>query len=45
MAQNIWTIQNGNPAVYERTLNHLIEETRAGRMFSKWNDYGRLLKY
>ena len=33
-----------NPAMYEQTLKHLIEETKAGRMFGEWNDYGRLLE-
>jgi hypothetical protein len=23
-------------------LDHLIRETRRGRMFGQWNDYGRL---
>ena len=30
-------------AQYEKSLAHLLEETRAGRMFGEWNDYGRLL--
>lgn len=29
-------------ADYERTLRHLIEETRKGRLYGEWNDYGRL---
>ena len=29
--------------MYEQTLAHLIEETKIGRMFGEWNDYGRLL--
>ena len=33
------------PTMYEQTLKHLIEETKAGRMFGEWNDYGRLLDY
>ena len=28
---------------YEKALAHLIAETKAGRMFGEWNDYGRLL--
>lgn len=28
---------------YEQALAHLIAETRQGRMFGEWNDYGRLL--
>ena len=34
----------GDPAMYEQALKHLIEETKAGRMFGEWNDYGRLLE-
>jgi hypothetical protein len=30
--------------MYEQTLKHLIVETKAGRMFGEWNDYGRLLE-
>ncbi|MBO2524861.1 MAG: thymidylate synthase, partial [Bacteroidetes bacterium] len=30
---------------YQQALTHLIEETKKGRMFGKWNDYGRLLDY
>ncbi len=32
-----------DPQMYERGLLHLIEETRKGKMFGEWNDYGRLL--
>ena len=31
-----------NPTMYEQALKHLIKETKAGRMFGEWNDYGRL---
>ena len=27
---------------YEKSLAHLIEETRKGKMYGEWNDYGRL---
>lgn len=30
---------------YEASLNHLIKETKKGKMFGSWNDYGRLLDY
>lgn len=30
------------PETYEKALRHLIDETRRGRMFGEWNDYGRL---
>ena len=31
-----------DPQMYERGLLHLIQETRKGKMFGEWNDYGRL---
>lgn len=30
--------------MYEQTLSHLIDETKKGRMFGEWNDYGRLIE-
>ncbi|WP_262498675.1 hypothetical protein [Segatella albensis] len=33
------------PEMYERGLRHLIEETKNGKMYGEWNDYGRLLDY
>lgn len=30
---------------YEKALAHLVEETKQGKMFGEWNDYGRLLNY
>ncbi len=33
------------PAAYNKALTHLIEETRKGKMYGEWNDYGRLLDY
>ena len=44
-AYNIAFYKNRNLKIYNRMLNHLIEETRNGRMFGEWNDYGRLLNY
>jgi len=32
-----------DPQMYERSLSHLIDETKKGKMFGEWNDYGRLL--
>jgi len=32
-------------AMYQKGLEHLIEETKKGHMFGEWNDYGRLLEY
>ena len=31
--------------IYESALSHLIEETKKGRLYGEWNDYGRLLDY
>ena len=31
--------------IYEKGLKHLIEETKKGRMFGFWNDYGKLINY
>ena len=31
--------------MYEQALAHLIEETKKGRMFGEWNDYGRLTDF
>ena len=31
-----------DPAAYEKALARLIEQTKHGRMFGEWNDYGRL---
>ncbi len=44
-AYNIAFYKNRNLKIYNRMLNHLIEETRNGRMFGEWNDYGRLINY
>lgn len=44
-AYNVAFYKKRNPAMYGQTLAHLIEETKNGRMFGEWNDYGRLLDY
>lgn len=31
--------------VFDKRLKKLIEQSRAGKMFGDWNDYGRLLHY
>ena len=41
-AYNIAFYKQRDRAMYEQTLSHLIEETKKGRMFGEWNDYGRL---
>ena len=42
-AYNVAFYKQRDRAMYEQTLAHLIEETKIGRMFGEWNDYGRLL--
>ena len=44
-AYNIGFAKTRHPESYRRALTHLIEETRKGRMYGEWNDYGRLLEY
>lgn len=44
-AYNVAFYKRRDLAMYEKTLNHLIEETKRGQMFGEWNDYGRLLDY
>lgn len=44
-AGNAAFYKNRNQTMYEQMLSHLIEETKKGRMFGEWNDYGRLLEY
>ena len=41
-AYNVAFYKTKNPAAYERSLRHLIDATRAGKLFGEWNDYGRL---
>ncbi|MBO4534501.1 MAG: thymidylate synthase [Clostridia bacterium] len=42
---NVAFYKERDPQVYRRALDHLVEETRAGRTYGEWNDYGRLLDY
>lgn len=44
-AYNIQFYKVRNLPMYEKALAHLIEETKKGKMFGEWNDYGRLLDY
>jgi len=44
-AYNVAFYKNRNPLIYEKALAHLIAETKQGRMYGEWNDYGRLLDY
>ena len=44
-AYNISFTKNKHPESYQKSLARLIEETRKGKMYGEWNDYGRLLEY
>ena len=44
-AYNVAFYKKRDPAMYNKSLSHLISETQKGRMFGEWNDYGRLLNY
>ena len=35
--------RKGYEETYAKALTHLIAETKKGRMFGEWNDYGRLI--
>ncbi|HCJ01380.1 MAG TPA: thymidylate synthase [Clostridiales bacterium] len=39
---NVAFYKKRDPKAYSRALNNLIEQTRKGKMFGEWNDYGRL---
>lgn len=43
-AYNLFFYKTHLPDMYEKSLRHLIDETRKGKMFGEWNDYGRLLE-
>ncbi len=42
---NVSFYKNKDKNAYNKALNHLINETKKGKMFGEWNDYGRLLDY
>lgn len=44
-AYNVAFYKKRDTQMYQQTLSHLIEETKKGKMFGEWNDYGRLLDY
>ena len=44
-AYNTAFYKRSNPEGCRKRLERLIEETKQGRMFGEWNDYGRLLDY
>ena len=41
-AYNVAIYKKRDPALYRKALDRLVEETKRGRMFGEWNDYGRL---
>lgn len=41
-AYNVAFYKKRNRAAYEQALSHLIAETKKGKMFGEWDDYGRL---
>ena len=42
-ANNLSFTKVKNPQNYSKALTRLIEETKKGRTYGEWNDYGRLL--
>lgn len=44
-AYNVMFYKNRDEKAFEKALIHLINETKEGRMYGEWNDYGRLLDY
>lgn len=44
-AYNVAFYKKRNPKTFDRSLKHLIDETKKEKMFGEWNDYGRLLDY
>ncbi|MBP5467493.1 MAG: thymidylate synthase [Clostridia bacterium] len=44
-AYNVTFYKKRSPEAYEKALSHIIAETKKGKMFGEWNDYGRLLNY
>ncbi len=41
-AYNVTFYKQRDPDTYRKALEHLIAETRQGRLFGQWDDYGRL---
>lgn len=44
-AGNLAFYKKRDAVAYEKMLKRLIVETKEGRMYGEWNDYGRLLNY
>ena len=43
-AYNVMFYKDWNKEQYEKSLNHLIDSTKKGKLYGEWNDYGRLLE-
>lgn len=43
-AYNTTFYKTRDPQTYQKALAHLITETKKGKMFGEWNDYGRLIE-
>jgi hypothetical protein len=44
-ASNVAFYRNLSEQAYQTALSHLIKETKLGRLYGEWNDFGRLLDY
>ena len=44
-AYNVAFFKKRDPEQYERSLKHLIDETKKGKTYGDWDDYGRLTDY
>ena len=44
-AYNVAFSKKRHQEAYEKALARLIEQTRQGKLYGDWNDYGRLLDY
>ena len=44
-AYNVTFYKGWNEIQYKKSLEHLIEKTKEGKLYGEWNDYGRLLNY
>lgn len=42
---NVMFYKDRDDRVYKKALEHLVAETKKGKMYGTWNDYGRLLDY
>lgn len=44
-AYNVTFYKKRSSEAYEKALSHVISETKKGKLFGEWDDYGRLLNY